>query len=112
MEETDHEATDEVEETDHEATDRGLPEIEPPRSASRRRFLGLLGSGPAMIQGISGTADAQTTPIVSMENNYFDPIGLYVEPGTRVRFEIESGSHSATAYADRLPPDAPPSTAA
>ena len=29
---------------------------------------------------------------------YFDPIGLYVESGDTVTFEIQSGSHSATAY--------------
>jgi len=29
---------------------------------------------------------------------YFDPIGLFVESGNTVTFEIDSGSHSATAY--------------
>ena len=29
---------------------------------------------------------------------YFDPIGLFVEPGTTVSFELVSGVHSATAY--------------
>jgi plastocyanin len=29
---------------------------------------------------------------------YFDPIGLFVEAGNTVTFEIENGSHSATAY--------------
>ena len=29
---------------------------------------------------------------------YFDPIGLFVEPGTTVDFVIESGAHSATSY--------------
>lgn len=29
---------------------------------------------------------------------YFDPIGLYVEPGETVSFELVSGAHSATAY--------------
>lgn len=38
-----------------------------------------------------------------MGNNYFDPIGLHVEPGTTVRFELAAGSHSATAYPDRIP---------
>ena len=31
-------------------------------------------------------------------NYYFDPIGLFVESGETVTFEIQSGSHSATAY--------------
>lgn len=38
-----------------------------------------------------------------MENNYFDPLGLYVEPGTTVRFELAAGTHTATAYEDRVP---------
>jgi uncharacterized membrane protein len=41
-----------------------------------------------------------------MGNNYFDPIGLHVEPGTTVRFEIAAGAHSATAYESRIPSDA------
>ncbi|PSP90047.1 halocyanin [Halobacteriales archaeon QS_4_69_34] len=50
---------------------------------------------------------------------YFDPIGLFVEPGETVSFEIVGGSHSATAYhpenpvyageiARRIPEGAPP----
>lgn len=45
---------------------------------------------------------------------YFDPIGLLVESGATVTFEIDSGSHSATAYQEgngpasvtRIPDDA------
>ena len=29
---------------------------------------------------------------------YFDPIGLFVESGTTVTWEIQAGSHSSTAY--------------
>jgi uncharacterized membrane protein len=43
-----------------------------------------------------------------MANNYFDPVGLHVDPGTTVRFEIAAGAHSATAYEDRIPSDASP----
>jgi hypothetical protein len=43
-----------------------------------------------------------------MANDYFDPVGLAVEPGTTVRFEIDAGSHSATAYRDRIPDGATP----
>jgi len=52
---------------------------------------------------MTGTATAQETPTVSMSSDYFDPVGLLVEPGTAVRFEVESGSHSVTAYEDRIP---------
>lgn len=78
----------------------------------RRQFLGLVGgtaagAGAAGI-GLTGTARAAETRVVSMRNNVFDPVGLYVEKGTTVRFEIASGSHSATAYEQRVPVDAAP----
>ncbi len=46
---------------------------------------------------------------------YNDPVGLYVEPGDTVSFELVSGAHSATAYHPdnenamnrRIPEDAP-----
>ncbi|MDY6764544.1 MAG: plastocyanin/azurin family copper-binding protein, partial [Halobacteria archaeon] len=48
-----------------------------------------------------------TTHEVSMvtdgQEYYFDPIGLHVQPGDTVRWVIESGSHSSTAYGDRIP---------
>lgn len=74
-----------------------------PRAASRRQFLGLVGVGLASTAGYTRTARAQETPVVAMTGNEFEPIGLAVEPGTTVRFELESGSHSATAYEDRVP---------
>lgn len=80
----------------------------PQRTPSRRQFMGLLGTGVAASMGMSGVASAQETPVISMGNNYFDPIGLYVEPGTTVRFEIEAGTHSATAYDSRIPSEATP----
>ena len=70
---------------------------------SRRQFLGALGGGTVATAGLARQATAQETPVVEMGNNYFDPIGLHVEPGTTVRFEIAAGSHSATAYEDRIP---------
>jgi plastocyanin/uncharacterized membrane protein len=75
---------------------------------SRRQFLGGVGAGAVASTGFAHPGSAQETPIVKMENNYFDPIGLYVEPGTTVRFELAAGSHSATAYPDRIPDGATP----
>lgn len=75
---------------------------------SRRQFLGALGSGVVATAGVSGSASAQGIPTISMGNNYFDPVGLAIEAGTTVRFEIDEGSHSATAYEDRIPSDAAP----
>jgi len=46
-----------------------------------------------------GTGGANTVMMVTDGSDYyFDPIGLFVESGETVTFEIQSGSHSATAY--------------
>jgi plastocyanin/uncharacterized membrane protein len=73
---------------------------------SRRQFLGLVSAGAVASTGFTQSANAQETPVVEMGNNYFDPIGLRVDPGTTVRFELVAGAHSATAYSDRIPASA------
>ncbi|WP_436926078.1 plastocyanin/azurin family copper-binding protein [Halosimplex amylolyticum] len=70
---------------------------------SRRRFLGALGAGTVASAGFTQPVAAQETPVVEMGNNYFDPIGLRIEPGATVRFELAAGTHSATAYENRIP---------
>jgi plastocyanin len=46
-----------------------------------------------------GSGDSSTVMMVTEGSEYyFDPIGLFVESGETVTFEIQSGSHSATAY--------------
>lgn len=70
---------------------------------TRREFLGALGSSGAASLVAAGAGRAQESPTVRMGNNYFDPVGLFVEPGTTVRFAIDAGSHSATAYESRIP---------
>jgi len=82
--------------TDHDTADAG-------HSYGRRQFLGILGAGAVTGAGLATPASAQGPPVVAMDNDYFDPIGLHVEPGTTVRFEIAAGAHSATAYEDRIP---------
>lgn len=53
------------------------------------------------------TATGGGTETVAMrtdgEEYIFDPIGLYVEPGTEVTWVNESGSHSSTAYIEGNP---------
>ncbi|SEH55924.1 hypothetical protein SAMN05192561_10716 [Halopenitus malekzadehii] len=45
------------------------------------------------------TGETNTVLMVTEgSDNYFAPIGLFVESGETVTFEIDSGSHSATAY--------------
>jgi plastocyanin/uncharacterized membrane protein len=75
---------------------------------TRRQFLAGLGASAAVGLGMTGTGTAQESPVVAMGTTYFDPIGLSVEPGTTVRFELREGTHSATAYEDRIPLDATP----
>lgn len=74
----------------------------------RREFLGTVGGGAVVGTGLVAPARGQETPVVEAGNTYYDPIGLHVSPGTTVRFEITSGSHSATAYDDRVPTEATP----
>jgi plastocyanin len=60
-----------------------------------------------------GTATVEMT--TDGKGSYFDPIGLYLEPGDSVRFVVKSGNHSASAYhpdniyaeTTRIPEDAP-----
>lgn len=79
--------------------------------ATRRQFLGALGAGAAASAGLPAGVAAHGTdgdPVVSMHGDYFDPVGLHVAPGTTVRFEVAAGSHSATAYENRVPAGADP----
>ena len=94
----------------HNTVGTGTEEgIAKPMNHTRRQFLRSIGTAALAGGGIARTAGAQatpgtpTSPVVRMGNNYFDPVGLQVEPGTTVRFEIAAGTHSATAYEDRIP---------
>ncbi len=55
---------------------------------------------------VLGAAFAQEGETVTITMNtqdgqfYFDPVGVHIEPGTTVRFVIESGSHNTVAYAE------------
>ncbi|WP_232686743.1 plastocyanin/azurin family copper-binding protein [Halobacterium zhouii] len=64
-----------------------------------------------------GAGATNTVQMVTEGGNYyFNPIGLYVEPGETITWVIDSGSHSSTAYAKgtggasvrRIPQDAEP----
>lgn len=76
--------------------------------SSRRQFLGALGGTIVATGAVSGAVSAREPTTISMVNNHFDPVGLAVEPGSTVRFELDAGSHSATAYEDRIPSGATP----
>ncbi len=75
---------------------------------SRRRFLhagaaaiGLLAARPAAWAGIrpsSGEAVVRMRASPDGAAVWFDPVGLWVEPGTRLRFVLEAGVHTTTAH--------------
>lgn len=74
-------------------------------SLKRREFL--VSAGTVAGAGAVGTATAQENPTVQMvtegSNYYFDPVGLFVEPGTTVTFENAAGSHNSVSYENRIP---------
>ncbi len=51
----------------------------------------------------NGGGQATVEMITEGGDNYFDPIGLQVEPGTTVTFENTSGAHNSVSYDDRIP---------
>jgi plastocyanin len=59
---------------------------------------------PTATQATTATATAgggTTVDMLTEGSDYiFDPIGLFVEPGTTVTWNNASGSHSSTAYAE------------
>jgi len=77
---------------------------------TRRAFLAA--AGTAVGAGTVGTrfaaaqGDATVEMVTDGDEYYFDPIGLYVEPGTTVTFENAAGSHNSVAYTDRIPSEA------
>jgi plastocyanin len=83
----------------------------------RREFLAGVGSAAAAttLAGCAGGSEDGGMPagdVVAMVGAttpyYFTPIGMHVDPGTTVTFRNRSGSHSATAYDDRIPESAEP----
>ncbi|RDZ55755.1 hypothetical protein C5B91_19930 [Haloferax sp. Atlit-10N] len=79
---------------------------------NRRTFLQTAGGVAAASTLARPTAaqEANTVQITMDGGNFFiDPVGLYVEPGETVTWEIGPGApHSSTAYEDRIPSDADP----
>lgn len=73
----------------------------------RRDFLRVTSAGTVAASGLVGTTVAQESPTVGMHTAegeyYYDPIGLFVEPGTTVTFENASGNHNVVTYDERIP---------
>lgn len=59
----------------------------------------VLGSAPATANAAPEVAVRETLD----GRNVFDPNGLYVTAGTTVRFTFGRGTHTVTAYEDRIP---------
>jgi plastocyanin len=80
-------------------------------TSSRREFLktgglALAGFGVAPFYGMR-FRDAASPAVIEMRSDalgarvWFDPIGLYVEPGTTVRWIVRENVHTTTAYHPR-----------
>ena len=82
----------------------------------RRDFLTRAGAavGAAAVAGClgggggAGVPEGNAVNMVTEGGNsyYFNPVGMHVDPGTTVTFINHSGTHSSTAYPDRIPEDA------
>lgn len=84
---------------------------------NRRTFLRTVGAAGVATVGATGTASAlgrtvhEVTVVADDDGAHFDPIGLYVAPGDTVRWTVESGVQTVTAYGvgetpRRIPEDA------
>lgn len=65
--------------------------------------LGALAFGPfdRALSGASsgvGVVEIAATASEDMTGVFFDPIGIFIEPGTTVRWRLERSFHSTTAY--------------
>ena len=75
----------------------------------RRQFItnaGLLTAGSLSVAGTAGAQTGSTHEIgmyTSDGEYYFDPVGLYVDPGDTVRWINESGAHTTTSYSPGNP---------
>lgn len=64
-------------------------------------LAGCSSSTPEANSGTEAPSNGDTNTVLMVTDGstyYFDPIGLFVESGETITFEIDSGSHSATAY--------------
>lgn len=51
----------------------------------------------------AGSGSNTVAMVTDGDQYYFDPIGLYVDPGGSVTWENQAGSHSSTAYVEGNP---------
>ena len=62
------------------------------------------GNGANPRRGSGSKSDPYVVDMVTSGGSYyFDPVGLYVEKGSYVSWEIKSGQHSATSYSKGNP---------
>jgi len=109
----------------------GAEETEPEDGGTPTEADGAMGEGDGETDGMdeTTTTDSETGEtgtvgggsgelemVTDGEKYYFDPIGLFVEPGTTVTWVNVEGAHSSVAYAEsvdqadttRIPEDAEP----
>jgi plastocyanin len=64
----------------------------------------ILGGAAALLAGVVSASGAGTVPVIRMTSDAlgarvgFDPVGLWVPPGTTVHFVIHANVHATAAY--------------
>lgn len=76
-------------------------------TGSLATFAGCTGGDGGGSTPTSNPSETNTIAMITDGSEYyFDPIGLFVETGETVTWEIESGTHSSTAYEEGTGPAA------
>jgi len=57
-----------------------------------------IGSGGCCAASTSGVVEIRMRSDVSGAHVWFDPVGIYIDPGQRVRWVVEQSVHTTTAY--------------
>lgn len=80
----------------------------------RRTFLAMTATGVAAVSGCideSSAGDDGATNIVTDtydDELFFNPVGILIEPGSKLVFQVMHPGNSVTAHEDRIPTDADP----
>lgn len=92
--------TTEAETTEAETTAAETTEGETTEGGTTEEGTTQTGTEDGTTTGAGGGGSETVSMVTEGSEYYFDPIGLYVEPGTTVTWSNDSGSHSSTAYAE------------
>ena len=79
----------------------GLSAVAPPPAVGRREFLAAVVAASG-VAAVSPSAPGPVEVVATLSDDgshaYFDPVGLWVPPGTVVRWRVLRSVHTVTAY--------------